>query len=102
MGFVSDRVIARGIYELMALGLSLVFGVMNIPQLAHGEFYMLGAYFAYFAFFTLGSNPLLAILLAGAAGFVAGALIEKTLFSPLRKRGGTDWVMNTFLVTIGL
>ena len=91
-----------GLYALMALGLSLVFGVMNIPQFAHGEFYMLGAYFAYFAFSTLGSNPLLAILLAGAAGFVAGAVIEKTLFVPLRKRGGADWVMNTFLVTIGL
>ena len=47
-----------GLYALMALGLSLVFGVINIPQFAHGEFYMLGAYFAYFAFFTLGSTPL--------------------------------------------
>jgi branched-chain amino acid transport system permease protein len=91
-----------GLYALMALGLSLVFGVINIPQFAHGEFYMLGAYFAYFAFSTLGSTPLVAILFAGAAGFAAGALIEKALFGPLRKRGGADWVMNTFLVTIGL
>ena len=55
------------LYALMAVGLSLVFGVMNIPQFAHGEFFMLGAYFAYFAFRIWGVNPLLAIVVAGLA-----------------------------------
>jgi len=91
-----------GIYALMAVGLSLVFGVMNVPQFAHGEFYMLGAYVAYFAFKALGWNPLLAIALAGLAGFAAGALIEKAVFSPLHRRVREHWVLNSFLVTVGL
>jgi branched-chain amino acid transport system permease protein len=91
-----------GIYALMAVGLSLVFGVMNVPQFAHGEFYMLGAYAAYFAFKALGWNPLLAIALAGFSGFAAGALIEKAVFGPLRRRAQEHWVLNSFLVTVGL
>ncbi len=91
-----------GLYALMAVGLSLVFGVMNIPQFAHGEFYMLGAYVAYFAFRVLGWNPLLAIAAAGGAGFLAGVLIEKAVFYPLRRRQREQWVTNTFLATVGL
>lgn len=91
-----------GIYALMAVGLSLVFGVMNVPQFAHGEFYMLGAYVAYFAFKGLGWNPLVAITLAGLAGFAAGALIEKAVFGPLHRRAREHWVLNSFLVTVGL
>ncbi len=43
-------VLRGGTYILMAMGLGIVFGVMNIPNFAHGEFYMLGAYFGYFAY----------------------------------------------------
>ena len=46
-----------GLYALMAVGLALVFGVMNICHFAHGEYYVLGAYAAYFAFVTYGMNP---------------------------------------------
>ncbi len=91
-----------GLYALMAVGLSLVFGVMNIPQFAHGEFYMLGAYVAYFAFRVAGLNPLLAIAVAGLVGFAAGVLTEKAIFHPLRSRAKEQWVLNTFLVTVGI
>jgi len=95
-------IIRGGIYALMAVGLSLAFGVMNVPQFAHGEFYMLGAYVAYFAFKLLEWNPLLAITFAGLAGFAMGALTEKTIFGPLHRRTGENWVLNSFLVTVGL
>ncbi len=91
-----------GLYALMAVGLSLAFGVMKIPQFAHGEFYMLGAYAAYYAFHTLGLDPLLAITLAALVGFLAGALIEKTILFPLHLRQKENWVMNTFLLTVGI
>jgi branched-chain amino acid transport system permease protein len=91
-----------GFYALMAVGLSLVFGVMNVPQFAHGEFYMLGAYIAYFAFRVANLNPLLAIVSAGLGGFFAGVLVEKTIFRPLHRRTGEQWVMNSFLVTVGI
>lgn len=91
-----------GLYALMAVGLSLVFGVMNIPQFAHGEFYMLGAYAGYFSFHTLGLDPILAICFAALVGFMAGALVERTVFYPLRRRDRDHWILNTFLLTVGL
>jgi branched-chain amino acid transport system permease protein len=86
----------------MAVGLALVFGVMNICHFAHGEYYTLGAYAAFFGFVTLGLNPVMAIILAAFLAFLAGAITEKLLFYPLRKRSKGEWVMNAFLLTAGL
>jgi branched-chain amino acid transport system permease protein len=91
-----------GLYSLMAIGLALVFGVMNICHFAHGEYYVIGAYAAYFAYELLGLPPVLAILAASAIGFAAGVITEKLLFYPLRKRSKGEWVMNAFLLTAGL
>ena len=91
-----------GLYALMAVGLALVFGVMNICHFAHGEYYVLGAYAAWFAFVQFGLNPIVAILVATALSFLAGAVTEKLLFYPLRKLTKGDWVMNAFLLTAGL
>jgi branched-chain amino acid transport system permease protein len=90
-----------GLYALMAAGLALLLGVMDVSNFAHGEFYMIGAYAAYFAY-TIFDSPILAILAGVVAGLVAGALVEKVLFSPLRRRSKEEWIMNSFLVTVGL
>jgi branched-chain amino acid transport system permease protein len=98
---VITGVLRGGLYALMAVGLALVFGVQNICQFAHGEFYMIGAYMAFFAVTTFGFNPILAILFAALATFVVGVLIERSAFLPLRRRS-EGWVMNAFLLTVGL
>jgi len=95
-------VLRGGMYVLMAMGLSLVFGVMKIPNFAHGEFYMLGAYLSFFAVVVWGFPPIIAIVIAAIGGFLVGAMIERTTFYPLRKRSKGDWIMNSFLVTAGL
>lgn len=95
-------ILRGGLFALMAVGLALVFGVMNICHFAHGEYYVLGAYAAYFAYVTYGLNPLLAIIVAALLGFLAGAITERLLFFPLRKRSKGEWVMNAFLLTAGL
>ncbi|HWR38156.1 MAG TPA: branched-chain amino acid ABC transporter permease [Patescibacteria group bacterium] len=95
-------ILRGGLYALMAVGLSLVFGVMNIPNFAHGEFYMLGAYFAFFSFTILKLSPVLSFITAALGTFLVGALVERTLFYSLRKRSKKMWVMNTFLVTLGI
>lgn len=99
---VLTGVLRGGLYALMAVGLSLVFGVMNIPNFAHGEFYMLGAYFSYFAYTNFHFGPVSSILLAAVGTFILGAITEKTLFYPLRKRSKKNWIMNTFLLTLGI
>lgn len=95
-------ILRGGLFALMAVGLALVFGVMNICHFADGEYYVLGAYAAYFAYVTYGLNPLLAIIVAALLGFLAGAITERLLFFPLRKRSKGEWVMNAFLLTAGL
>jgi branched-chain amino acid transport system permease protein len=95
-------ILRGGLYGLMAVGLALVFGVMNIPNFAHGEFYMLGAYFAYFAYTNLGLSPISSFIVAALGTFLVGVFVEKTLFYNLRKRSKKMWVMNTFLLTLGL
>jgi branched-chain amino acid transport system permease protein len=95
-------ILRGGLYALMAVGLALVFGVMNIPNFAHGEFYMLGAYFAYFAYVNLGLSPIPSFIVAALGTFLVGVFVEKTLFYNLRKRSKKMWVMNTFLLTLGL
>jgi branched-chain amino acid transport system permease protein len=95
-------ILRGGIYSLMALGLSLVFGVMNIANFAHGEFYMLGAYFAFFAFSNFKLAPIPSMIIAALLAFVVGAIIERGLFYPLRMRNKKNWLMNTFLLTLGI
>ena len=95
-------ILRGGMYSLMAIGLTLVFGVMNIGNFAHGELYMLGAYFAYFAYTAGHMGPIPSILLAGVLTFIVGIILEKSIFYPLRKRTKDQWLMNSFLVTLGL
>lgn len=90
-------------YILMALGLGMIFGVMNIPNFAHGELYMLGAYFGYLGYVVLGLNPIYSIIFAFFAAFIVGGLLEIIFFRQLRKRSiAGKWIMNCFLLTLGI
>ena len=85
-------------YSLLGIGLTLVFGLMNVVNFAHGEFYTLGAY-GTFAALVLGSvNFFLAIPLAIASGTLIGAACERVLLRPLRGAS----IDTTMLVMIGL
>lgn len=95
-------ILRGGMYVLIALGLALVYGVMKIPNFAHGEYYLFGAYATYFALTSFGMSPVLAIIFAALVGFVLGAVIEKLTFSPLRKRNTGDWVTNAFMIGAGI
>lgn len=95
-------ILRGGMYVLMALGLSLVFGVMKIPNFAHGQLYMLGAYFGFFASAVWGLPSIWCIVVAALGGFLAGAVIDRVVFLPLRKRSREDWILNSFLITAGL
>jgi branched-chain amino acid transport system permease protein len=85
------------VYVLVALGLTLIFSILEIINFAHGEFYMLGGYVTYYVFAVFGldyfATLALAILAVGAAGVVAERLIFRHL------RGKT---LNAFIVSLGL
>lgn len=73
-----------GVYCLAALGLTLVFGVLRIPNLAHGALYMLGAYLTYFFLTSVGVPYVLAIALAALVLAGIGVGMERIVFHPLR------------------
>ncbi len=67
------------VYSLMAVGLSLIFGVMRVTNFAHGELMMLGMYVAVFAATGLGLDPYLTLPLAAAALFLLGYALQRSL-----------------------
>jgi len=101
-GILVTSLVRGGLYSLMAVGLALMFGVMNIANFAHGEAYMLGAYVGFFAYTMFGLSPLMAIAVAAVASLVFGFVIDKLVFRPLRRNTRGDWLMNSFLVALGL
>ena len=74
---IISAVLKGGMYILISMGLSLVYGVMKIPNFAHGEFYLIGAYCAYVGLSMLGLPGIVVLVLAAVMGFVFGAIIEK-------------------------
>ena len=86
---------------LIAAGLTLVFGVMNFINLAHGVQYMLGAYLAVM-FYGLTGNFLFALVLALAAALAFGLLLEFTVFRHLYDRDHLEQVIATFGIILFL
>lgn len=110
-----NTIVTGGMWALLAVGLALVFGVMNIPHFAHGESFMVGAYVAYYVFDPIHSGlkdnpngflsavaPFLGFLAAAVVGLVLGVILERLIFHPLRQRTKSGWVMNAFLLTVGI
>jgi branched-chain amino acid transport system permease protein len=93
--------IIGGMYGLMGAGLSLIWGVMDICNFAHGSLFMLGAYFAYLAFTVWGLDPVLSILTATVAVFVIGMIVEKSTLLPLRRKS-REWLTAAYISTLGL
>jgi branched-chain amino acid transport system permease protein len=84
---------------LMAAGLTLVFGIMNLINLAHGSLYMVGAYVSAWTFSTTGSL-VVAVSAALSAALVTGIIIEVVLFRALYTREHLDQVLGTFGLTL--
>lgn len=70
------------VYILMALGFTLIFGIMRIVNFAHGELYMIAAFLVYVLVGSLGWNYYLVIVLAALGVGVFGAALERVLFRP--------------------
>ena len=94
---IANSIAASSMYALIAVGLTLAFGVMQMANLAHGHVFMIGAYTVY-ALYALGGWPFWAAV-AGASvvGAVVGLAIERSIFRPLRGD-----VVAGFIATAGL
>jgi branched-chain amino acid transport system permease protein len=113
---VVNTLVTGGMWALMAAGLAMVFGVMNIPNFAHGELFLLGSITAFTVFSPIQDamlsdpsltwlkaiGPFPGMIAALFVGAIVGVLLEVILFRPLRRRSREQWVMNTFLLTAGV
>lgn len=94
------------IYAVIAAGLTVIFSILKIVNFAHGEIYMMGGYFAYFAISLLGIPPLSAVLVAMLVSFLLSVLAERALltplYSPTTERKGDYGILVTFGISIFL
>ncbi len=72
------------VYALVALGYSMVYGIIKLLNFAHGDIIMVGAYMVYFAIASFALPPIVAIILAVGVSTLLGVLIEKVAYTPLR------------------
>ena len=93
-----NGILAGGIFAVVALGFSLVWGIMNIINLAHGAFVMLGAYTAYVLFTAWHIDPFVSIPLAFVLLFVFGYCIQRFVINFVVRAP----ILTTFLLTFGL
>ncbi len=93
-----NGILVGGIFAVVALGFSLVWGIMNIINLAHGSFVMLGAYTAYVLFSVWHIDPFLSIPIAFVVLFVFGYAIQRFVINFVVRAP----VLTTFLLTFGL
>jgi len=91
-------VLIGGVYALIGIGLTIIFGVMRVINFAHGDILMIGMYLTYFLFTLLGIDPFLSVVICIPVMFVFGALTQKLFIN--RMLGALP--QNQILLTIGL
>jgi branched-chain amino acid transport system permease protein len=93
-----NGVLLGGLYAIMALGLALVWGVLNIVNLAHGAFIMLGAYLSWHLYTYLGIDPFLGLPITAIIMFAFGYGVQRGLLNLIVRAP----MFNTLLITFGL
>ncbi len=91
-------ILIGGVYALIGIGLTLIFGVMRIINFAHGELLMLGMYAAYYLFALLHVDPFLSVVIVAPLLFLFGALLQKTILNRVLQA----LPQNQILLTIGI
>jgi branched-chain amino acid transport system permease protein len=91
-----------GLYGIAGVGLSLVFGVQKVLNVAHGSLVMLGGYMTFWAFTWWGVDPFLAIGLVAPLLFALGLALHLGLFRFVTRLGEEDKIKNSLLISFGL
>ena len=104
---LANGLILGGLYACIAVGFSLVWGVLNVINILHGTFVVLGAYIAFFGYVHWGIHPFLSIFIAGGVLYVIGyaiqaGLINRVIAAPvlitLTLTFGLDLILNNSMI----
>ena len=95
---LANGLVLGGLYACIASGFSLVWGVLNVINILHGSFIVLGGYLAFYAYVKLGIHPYLSILIAAPLFFALGYAMQRTLINRMIAAP----VLLTLTLTFGL
>jgi branched-chain amino acid transport system permease protein len=93
-------VLLGGLFAVTALGLSLVFGVLRLINLVHGELVILGAYLAYELSTHLGIDPLVTLVVVAPATFLIAYPVQRVLLTPVMSTGAEAALLTTFGLSV--
>ena len=96
--------ITGGIYALIAVGLSLQYGVGRVLNISHGEFIMIGAFATLSLYTVFGISPLISLVICGPILFIIGFVIHRTIFEYLRSKSESidAFAASSLLASFGL
>ena len=97
---VVSGLLAGGLYALVALGLSLIFGVMRVINVAHGTLLMLGAYTTYWLFTLTGLNPFVSLVVSMPVLFVVGVVLQRLFVHRVVEAPELSSLLLTFGISI--
>jgi len=95
---IINGLLLGGIYALISIGLTLIFGVLEIINFAHGEFLMLGMYAAYWLFTLYGVDPYLSLMIILPLFFLIGLFVQRVTIQPIIDAPP----LNQIFMTVGL
>src|ERR1700720_899615 len=88
-------ILIGGVYALIGIGLTIIFGVMRVVNFAHGALMMVGMYATYFLFTDFHVDPFLSLLVVMPAMFIVGVVIQKTLIAPVLRAPEMNQILLT-------
>jgi len=104
LNIVIAGLLLGGLYALIAMGLSLQYGVARVLNISHGEFIMLGGLTTWTLYTAFGINPLVCLAVCGPVAFILGYIIHRTLFKRLLTSSASPGIFesNSMLASFAL
>ncbi len=99
---IVNSLLIGSVYSLVAIGLTLIWGVMNIINFAHGDFLMIGMFIAFWFYTLFGLDPILSIPICTAVLFLLGVVIYRFIVSKVMSGPGLAQLVVTFGISIFL
>ncbi len=97
---IVDGILTGSLYALIAIGLAMIWGIVEVINFAHGEFLMISAFLAYFLYIYLGVDPLLSIPLAFATSFMLGYAVQKGVINRILEAPFLSQIFATFALVL--
>lgn len=97
---VVNGLLIGGIYALVSIGVTLIFGVVKIVNFAHGEFLMIGMYISFFLATRAGIDPLISLVVVMPVMFVAGMVLQHALIRRVLGLGDMPQIFLTFALSV--